>query len=89
MSVPFANFSSQDRHKMQGAPAAVHPNPVLSMSLSNVLGETTSLGLGLVLVSSIQEALTHGAVEPAALAVALLKHTWIYFYLFIFFRGKL
>lgn len=33
VSVPFANFSSQDRHKMQGTPAAVHSNPVLSMSL--------------------------------------------------------
>lgn len=35
MSVPFANFSSQDRHKTQGTPAAVHFNPVLSTSLGH------------------------------------------------------
>lgn len=49
VSVPFANFSSQDRHEMQGAPAAVHPNPVLSMSLSNVWGDDQpGSGFGLV-----------------------------------------
>lgn len=49
VSVPFANFSSQDRHKTQGTPAAVHPNPVLSMSLSNTRGDDQPRsGFGLV-----------------------------------------
>lgn len=80
VSVPFANFSSQDRHKTQGTPAAVHPNPVLSMSLSNTRGDDrprSGFGFG----SSTQETLTHGAEEPAALAVVLLKHMWFFFFL--------
>lgn len=39
--------------------------------------------------SSIQEALTHGAVEPAVLPGVLLKHMWVFLiYLFIFFGSR-
>lgn len=48
VSVPFANFSSQGRHKTLGTPAAVHPNPVSSTSLDRTWGKTTSLCLAVV-----------------------------------------
>lgn len=61
MSVPFANFSSQDRHKTQGTPAAVHSNPVLSMSLDHTWEEDQPQS---GLVPPIQETLAHRAEKP-------------------------
>lgn len=88
MSVPFANFSSQDRHEMQGAPAAVHPNPVLSVSLSNVWGDDQP-GSGFGLVPPHRKHSHMVQWNRLALAGVLLKHTWVYFYLFICFLDEL
>lgn len=80
VSVPFANFSSQDRHKTHGTPAAVHSNPVLSMSLYHTW-ERQPASVWLWFGASIQEALTHGAGEPKALGclcVFFAVHTTLF-----------
>lgn len=64
VSVPFANFSSQDRHKTQGTPAAVHSNPVSSTSLDHARGRQPA-SVWLWFGASVQEILTHGAEKPA------------------------
>lgn len=64
VSVPFANFSSQGRHKTLGAPAAVHPNPVSSTSLDHTRGRQPA-SVWPWFGASVQEILTHGAKEPA------------------------
>lgn len=48
VSVPFANFSSQGRHKTQSVPAAVHRNPFWTMShyLTWLDKEMFSLSIG-------------------------------------------
>lgn len=64
VSVPFANFSFQGRHKTQGTPAAVHPNPVSSTSLDHTRGRQPA-SVWPWFGASVQEILTHGAKEPA------------------------
>lgn len=64
VSVPFANFSSQGRHKTLGTPAAVHPNPVSSTSPDHTRGRQPA-SVWPWFGASVQEILTHGAEEPA------------------------
>lgn len=76
VSVPFANFVSQDRHKTQGTPAAVHSNPVTSMHVSvSHLGRQPAAVWARFGVS-IQETLAHGAEEARALGCFFFAFAW-------------
>lgn len=76
VSVPFANFSSQGRHKTQGTPAAVHPNPVSSTSLDHTRGRQPA-SVWPWFGASVQEILTHGAKEPAGSVCFCSTYVWV------------
>lgn len=76
VSVPFANFSSQDRHKMRGTPAAVHSNPVTSSHVSESHVGRQAASVWARFGVSTQETLAHGAGE--AMSFRLLLHgMWV------------